>query len=177
VPIGANRVRWIRLNVGLRTGGTLVCTELAIEGDAITARWLRHEFRLGQVVDAIALDVAAKLRGQKGRGAKLNAIGVTGWYGGPDPKLAVELPQPRQAAVSDALLREIATRYRQLVKAGERFPIARLAKRHRWSNGQIYSAHNLRRLLRLAREAQILGPAIHGRAGERTTKRARRSPK
>ena len=165
----------VSIRLGMRPDSSLVCTELRVHGESITARWLRHEFRLGEIVDQIAIVLGAKAR----RGAKLRNIGV-GWFGEPDQlrELLDRQPrQPRQAKVDEALLTELATKYRELVRSGVGHPVKALASRHRWSNGRFYGAANIRRLLRLARDRGLLGPAIHGKAGERSKEKSRQRTK
>jgi hypothetical protein len=159
----------VRVHVGPRSDGRLVCTKLQFEAppeEEINARGLR-KFRLGALLDTLAGHLGPvagepKIRPPAGRGLPVEYIS---WFG---EKLWAEVPvPPPPPAITPALLREVAKTYRQLTKAGIRSPVKALAEQHKWSNGRIYAADNIRRLLRLAREQHFLRPAIHGKAGER----------
>jgi len=159
----------VRMHVGPRSDGRLVCTMLQLKApseEEISARGLR-EIPLGALLDTLTMWLAPKageptLKAPKGPGLPVKHIG---WYG---DELWHEVPvPPPPPAITPELLREVAVRYRQLVRTGSRSPIKALAEQHKWSNGRIYAADNIRRLLRLARDQRLLGPAIHGKAGER----------
>jgi len=167
----------ITVVLALRPDRTLICSDLHVRGEQITARWLRHTFKLGEIVDEVALQIAAKLDATL-RGQRVTDIQAKAWRGEPSFS-AGPLPQPREAPVTPALLKEIAQEYRRRVKQAERRgerprPVLELAGRKRWSNGQVYRASNLRRLLGVARQRGYLGRAIHGTAGERRARRKKR---
>jgi hypothetical protein len=169
----------VRVRIGLRPDGTLICTELRLQGEELTRRGVRA-IPVGEIVDQVAIALAGKLpdRVRPSAGARISAM--VSWYGEPEDLLRLFQKSPprgtRGTASTTDLLREIATAYRRLTEGRnpDTHPIKTLASRHRWSNGQQYGAANLRRLLRLARNKDLLGPAMPGKAGEKPAKNRRK---
>jgi hypothetical protein len=166
----------VRVRIALRPDGTLCCTELQIEAEEVTSRGVRA-IPLGTILDFIALALGGKDPGIKVPSAG-QFTGSVSWRGEDDEfrrQIGELAPRPRRSAVTPQLLAEVADAYRELIAAGDRFPVNTLVRqRRKWSNGLIYGADRLRQLNREARKQGLLGPAMPGRAGEAPVKARRK---
>jgi hypothetical protein len=168
------------IRAGLRPDGRLACRQLLIEADEVGAKGLR-EIPLGLVMDKLA-----KFTLPSSDEPGLFSAPTSAWLkelkeSGEWPATQPPPPRPRRSAVTDALLIEVAAKY---LKSGAQ-PMKALAlirgksDGHKWSDGERRSKATLQRLLRIARKKSLLGPAIHGKAGQArpAKKSSKRTPR